>query len=98
MKRQQADMFIKVVTELEGKFPTSGSIGLGVLYEIATLPPDERNSEHTTFKGETKTPDEMTVKDVETFQRLEMTEISVRMEKWSTSTTLGIRNTLRHVV
>ena len=65
----QADRFIKVVTELEGKFPTSGSIGLGTLYEIATLPPTEREVEHVTAKGETKTPDEMTVKELRELKR-----------------------------
>ncbi|WP_260865399.1 hypothetical protein [Staphylococcus cohnii] len=34
------------------------------LYEIATLPESERTIEHTTLKGETKTPDEMTVKEL----------------------------------
>lgn len=58
----QADRFIKVTTELEmSKFPTSGSISLGTLYEIATLPPEERTKPHTIKStGETKTVDEMT--------------------------------------
>src|SRR5690625_7773623 len=54
----QADRFIKVVDELEGKFPTSGSIGLSTLYEIATLPPDQRDVPHELPSGETKKPEE----------------------------------------
>lgn len=65
MSTSQADRFIKVVNELgEGSFPTSGSLALGVLYEIATLPADDREQPHTVpSTGETKTVDEMTVRE-----------------------------------
>jgi len=61
MSNQQASRFIKVYEELpEIEFSDVGKIGLNALYEIATLPPEEREKEHTLSNGETKTPDEMT--------------------------------------
>ncbi|WP_025696320.1 hypothetical protein [Paenibacillus durus] len=38
--------------------------GLRALYEIATLPPEDRTRGHTLKSGETKTPDEMTVREL----------------------------------
>lgn len=66
MSTSQADRFIKVVDELgDEKFPTSGSITLGKLYEIATLPPEERKKTHIIpSTGKIKTVDEMTVKEL----------------------------------
>src|SRR5699024_5823612 len=60
MDRAQADKFIRVVDELGNEF-TYTQLGINALYHIATLPPEAREAEHTTAKGETKTPDEMTV-------------------------------------
>ncbi|MGI2254397.1 hypothetical protein [Staphylococcus cohnii] len=37
---------------------------MSIVYEISTLPEPERTKEHTTSKGETKTLDEMTVKEL----------------------------------
>lgn len=42
----------------------ASNLGVTALYEIATLPEEERNKEHITFSGETKTPDEMTVREL----------------------------------
>ncbi|HJB78670.1 MAG TPA: DUF3102 domain-containing protein [Candidatus Nosocomiicoccus stercorigallinarum] len=65
MNNQQAHRFMKVSEEYEqSNLTTSLNLGLNVLYEIATLPEPERNKEHVTTKGETKTPDEMTVKEL----------------------------------
>lgn len=66
MSTSQADRFIKVYVELnDGKFPTSGSIALGKLYEIATLPPEERDRPHRIpSTGAVKTVDEMTVREL----------------------------------
>ena len=41
---------------------TYHNLGSNVLYLITTLP--ERTKEHTTSSGETKTPDEMTVREL----------------------------------
>jgi len=66
MSKSQADRFIKVFKEYElGKLPDVGNIGLSVLYEIATLPSEEREKEHVTSKGETKNVDEMTVRELQ---------------------------------
>jgi len=66
--RSTANKFIRVFDELAdvGTYPR---LGLRALYEIATLPPEHRDSEHTTSKGETKTPDEMTVKELRELKR-----------------------------
>lgn len=61
---RQANRFIKVSEEFQSNMTTSSQIGLSVLYEIATLPEPERTKEHTTSKGEVKTPDEMTVREL----------------------------------
>lgn len=67
MKRQQADMFIKVAEEFEGQFDkTFCHLGLSALYQIALLPSDQREKPHTIpSTGEVKTVDEMTVREIE---------------------------------
>ncbi|WP_257997590.1 hypothetical protein [Staphylococcus pettenkoferi] len=42
----------------------ASNLGVTALYEIATLPEEERNKEHITSSGEVKTPDEMTRKEL----------------------------------
>lgn len=57
--------YIKVFDEFDNSnFATLRNIGISALHEIASLPEQERTVEHTTSKGETKTPDEMTVKEL----------------------------------
>lgn len=63
MDRTQAHKFIKVSEEFSN-VATSQQIGINVLYEISTLPEPERTKEHITSNGETKTPDEMTVREL----------------------------------
>ena len=53
---------MKVSSELNSY--TYTNLGLNALDMIATLPEKERTKEHTTSTGETKTPDEMTVKEL----------------------------------
>ncbi|WP_180552899.1 DUF3102 domain-containing protein [Staphylococcus haemolyticus] len=65
LTNQQAHRFMKVSQEYEkSNLTTSLNLGLNVLYQIATLPEEERTKEHTTSNGETKTPDEMTVREL----------------------------------
>lgn len=66
MSTSQADRFMKVTAELSGgKFPTSGSIALGVMYEIATMPEESRTETHTIpSTGVEKTVDAMTVREL----------------------------------
>lgn len=65
INRYEASRFIRVYDELGGsKLSTYANFGLNALNLIATLPPAERKAEHTTAKGETKTPSEMTVREL----------------------------------
>jgi len=66
-----ARRFVKVYEEFsdESKRGTYHGLGLRALYEIATLPPEQREAEHTTTKGETKTPSEMTVRELQELNR-----------------------------
>ncbi|EOA8886170.1 DUF3102 domain-containing protein [Staphylococcus aureus] len=59
----QARKFIKVFNEFQNR-STSNTLGVEALYQIATLPEPERTKEHITANGETKTPDEMTVREL----------------------------------
>ncbi|HCY1688909.1 DUF3102 domain-containing protein [Staphylococcus aureus] len=62
LSNQQAHRFMKVSEEYEdSNLTTSLNLGLNVLYQIATIPEQERTKEHITSNGENKTPDEMTV-------------------------------------
>ncbi|PTI13864.1 hypothetical protein BU094_05955 [Staphylococcus warneri] len=57
--------YIKVFDEFDNSnFATLRNIGISALHEIASLPKPERTKEHTTSKGELKTPDEMTVREL----------------------------------
>ncbi|RIN81087.1 DUF3102 domain-containing protein [Staphylococcus simulans] len=62
-QREYANKHIKVFEEFNGSTSTQ-TLGINALYEIATLPEPERIKEHTTSSGETKTPDEMTVREL----------------------------------
>lgn len=62
-QREYANKHIKVFEEFNGSTSTQ-TLGINALYEIATLPEPERTKEHTTSSGETKTPDEMTVREL----------------------------------
>ena len=62
MSSTSAKRFMKIAENPKLNSPTSDHLGASVLYEIATLPEPERTKEHVTEKGETKTPDEMTVR------------------------------------
>lgn len=64
MSTTSAKRFMKIAENPTLKSPTSDHLGASVLYEIATLPESERTIEHETSNGETKTPDEMTVKEL----------------------------------
>ncbi|WP_053035259.1 DUF3102 domain-containing protein [Staphylococcus haemolyticus] len=58
-----ANRFMKVSSELPNS-DTYHNLGSNALYLITTLPEPERTKEHTTSSGETKTPDEMTVREL----------------------------------
>lgn len=60
-----AHRFMKIYEELnEDKIATLQNKPFIALYEIATLPESVREQPHTLKNGETKTPDEMTVREL----------------------------------
>ena len=63
LDRKQAYKFIKISEEFSND-STYSHLGPSVLYQIATLPEPERTKEHVTSSGETKKPDEMTVREL----------------------------------
>lgn len=58
-----ANRFMKVANELPNS-DTYHNLGSSALYLITTLPERERTKEHVTSKGDSKTPDEMTVREL----------------------------------
>ncbi|MDS3916695.1 DUF3102 domain-containing protein [Staphylococcus hominis] len=64
MNQRIAQQMIKISSNPELNTSTYTHLGTRALYEIATLPEEERTKEHTTSKGKIKTPDEMTVKEL----------------------------------
>ena len=63
-----ANQFMKVAKQLPNN-GMSNNLGINALYLIATLPEEERTKEHVTSKGETKTVDEMTVRELQEVKR-----------------------------
>ena len=62
--RTLATRLMKVADEFEGEYATWHNLPLRALYEIATLPPEQREQPHTIpSTGETKTVDEMPQKN-----------------------------------
>ena len=68
MDRYEATRFMKVAKELPN-VDTFAHLGNKALYLIATLPEEERTQPHETAKGETKTPDEMTVRELQELKK-----------------------------
>ena len=62
--RSQAHKFIKIYEDRGSNVLSTKQNSIDALYYIATLPETERTKEHTTSKGEVKTPDEMTVREL----------------------------------
>ena len=67
-EQTEANRFMKVANELPNS-ATLHNLGSTALYLIATLPEEERNKPHTTSKGETKTVDEMTVRELQELKK-----------------------------
>src|SRR5699024_10683777 len=66
---RQAQRLIKVADEFKTNTTTWSELPFRNLYEIATLPPAAREAEHVTSKGGTKTPHEMSVKELRELKR-----------------------------
>ncbi|AWP47688.1 hypothetical protein CCS05_12230 (plasmid) [Levilactobacillus brevis] len=68
IKPRQAQRFIKIANEFSNT-TTSSYLGMNVLYEIATMPPEERDIPQHLDSGEVKKPDEMTVRELRETKR-----------------------------
>lgn len=66
--RTEAYRFMKVANELPN-VETLQHLGTTALYLITQIPEEERQKEHTTSKGETKTVDEMTVRELQELKK-----------------------------
>lgn len=65
LTRDMARRYVKVYEEFgEGKHESIRGLGIAALYEITTLPPEQRDQPHTLADGTTKKPDEMTVREL----------------------------------
>lgn len=65
MRARHANKYIVIYDQLRDKWSTSTTIGFEPLYQIATLPEEQREQPHTILStGETKTVDEMTVREL----------------------------------
>ncbi|MCT1194333.1 DUF3102 domain-containing protein [Lactococcus lactis] len=65
---REAQRFMKVSNEIPNT-DTWSLLGSRALYLIATLPEEERSQPHETAKGETKMPDEMTVRELQELKK-----------------------------
>lgn len=63
VNRYVAARLMKVASELPN-VTTSSHLGMTALYELATMPTDERDKPQQLPSGETKKPDEMTVREL----------------------------------
>ena len=84
-----ANRFMKVSTELPNS-DTYHNLGSNALYLITTLPEPERTKEHVTSSGETKTPDEMTVRELRELKK-QLKEEKERNESLSKQAELANR-------
>lgn len=66
--QREAQRMMKVAEELPNT-TTLSHLGSTALYLIATLPEEEREKEHQTSKGELKTPDQMTVREIQELKK-----------------------------
>jgi len=67
INQSSANQFMKVAKELNSD--TCTNLGSRALYLIATMPEEEREKEHQLPSGETKTVDEMTVRELQEVKR-----------------------------
>ena len=68
MSEREAQRYMRVTNELPNT-DTWSHLGNRALYLIATLPEEERTKEHITAKGDSKTVDEMTVREIDELKK-----------------------------
>ncbi|MDY0409953.1 DUF3102 domain-containing protein [Virgibacillus soli] len=77
--RTLATRLMKIASEFtDSKYATSHNIGIEALYQIATLPPEQREVEHDIGDGTTKKPEDMTVRELRELKRQLKAERSER--------------------
>ncbi|WP_233882573.1 DUF3102 domain-containing protein [Brevibacillus laterosporus] len=103
MDRAQADKFIRVYDEIGGNECTYTQLGLRALYEIATLPSEERDRPHTIpSTGEIKSVDEMTVRELREVKRAlkaerESRELAERQRDEALESAQVLRDTIESI-
>ena len=65
LSKSSANRFMKIAENPELNVPPVGHMGASVLYQLATLPQEEREKEHITKDGELKKPIDMTRRELE---------------------------------
>ncbi|EZY60317.1 DUF3102 domain-containing protein [Staphylococcus aureus] len=65
LSKSSANRFMKIAENPELNVPPVGHMGASVLYQLATLPQEEREKEHITKGGEVKKPIDMTRRELE---------------------------------
>lgn len=96
MSRRYANMFVRVTDELSESGKTSSHLGVEMLYQIATLPPEERTKPHTIpSTGQTKTVEDMTVRELREVKAALKAEEKARKE--ADERTEAIRDTLEAI-
>ncbi|MBG9977254.1 DUF3102 domain-containing protein [Ruoffia tabacinasalis] len=84
--QREAQRMMKVSLELPNT-ATLSHLGVTALNLIASLPEEEREKEHVTSKGETKTPDEMTVRELQELKKqLSRAEIQLKISEQDNKT------------
>lgn len=84
--QREAQRMMKVSLELPNT-ATLSHLGVTALDLIASLPEEEREKEHVTSKGETKTPDEMTVRELQELKKqLSRAEIQLKISEQDNET------------
>lgn len=63
LNHHEANRFMKVAKEIPNS-TTYNNLGSNALYLLSTIPEEERTKQHETSKGEIKTPDQMTVREL----------------------------------
>ena len=69
IERTFATRAMKITSELDSNYATGHNLGMKALYEIATMPSDERDKPQELNSGEIKKPDEMTVRELRETKR-----------------------------
>ena len=69
IERTFATRAMKITSELDSNYATGHNLGRKALYEIATMPSDERDKPQKLDSGEIKKPDEMTVRELRETKR-----------------------------